>query len=292
MILIFGKNGQLASSLRKTVPREKKETIQFLSSEEANFLEPNKILSQLAVYKPKRVIISGAYTAVDKAESEKDLALQINTTTPIEIAYWCKQNQAHLTYISTDYVFPGTGQRPWTELDPTQPINYYGYTKALAEKEIQNIGCPYHIIRTSWVYSEFGQNFIKTMLRLGKQKETLSIVEDQIGSPTYAPDLAKCLWEIAFHYSSLESGVFHIAGSGFTSWAVFAETAFKYYSALRDDLLVKSISKIRTSEYPTIAQRPLNSRLSQEKLKTLTGMTLPHWESALNEMISKYSLML
>lgn len=186
MILVFGKFGQVATALQQSLPQAT-----YLDSKEANFLDTNSILNLLNEKHPQIIINASAYTAVDKAEDEKEVALQVNATTPGVIAQWCKNNNCTLVHYSTDYVFSGTGERPWMENDPTAPINWYGETKLQGEKAIIASGCNAYIFRISWVYSPWGQNFKKTIIRLAKERTELNVVSDQWGAPTDARDVAR-----------------------------------------------------------------------------------------------------
>lgn len=290
MILFFGKHGQLAQSFQATEPAEYAGQAVFLSSGEANFEHPERLHGILDRHGPKIVVICAAYTLVDKAEEEKHLAELINARAPAEIARWCAQNKSTLIHFSTDYVFPGTGTQPWEETDPTEPLNWYGETKLMGEDAICASGCRHYIFRTSWVISEYGKNFVKTMLRLGKEKETLRVVQDQVGAPTYAPDLAEAGWKLIRKLKAgekLPSGVYHLAGRGETNWAQFAEAIFEEARALRAELKIQKVEGIATSEYPTPAKRPLNSRLDQSKAKSLLGLEMPNWRESLKLCVKR-----
>jgi len=210
MILVFGKNGQVATALREILP----EAI-FLGSEAANFLSPESVIQALETHKPTVIINAAAYTQVDKAETERDAALTINAKTPGTIAQWCKSHNALLIHYSTDYVFDGSGDKPWLETDTPNPQNYYGLSKWEGEKAIQASGCKHYIFRVSWVYSPWGANFKKTILRLAQEREELKIVADQWGSPTKAEDIAG---------ASQEFGLYHWRFSEYTTWHQFAMT--------------------------------------------------------------------
>ena len=290
MILVFGKSGQLAKSMSLSVPAHLDGKVVFLSSREADFAHPEKMKGYLDHYGPTQVIVCSAYTAVDKAEEERELAQKINFEAPREIARWCGLNDAKLIYFSSDYVFPGSGNTPWKETDDTAPLNWYGETKEMGETAIQISGCKYFIFRTSWVYSEFGSNFVRTMLKLGHQKDHLRIVDDQVGGPTYAPALAEIVWKIVDQIDReepLKYGLYHIAGTGEVSWAGFAEKIFEIARSLKYDLRVNSIERIPTEDYPTPAKRPLNSRLDQSKLKDQLGIVMPEWTESLQLCLRK-----
>jgi dTDP-4-dehydrorhamnose reductase len=284
MILIFGKSGQLAQSFKAQTPDELDGRAVFVSSHEANFEQPQLLAGFLDHCGPEVVVICSAYTQVDKAEEERDLAEKINVQAPREIARWCGKNDVPLIHFSTDYVFNGSGDKPWLESDPTDPLNWYGETKLLGEQAIQATGCAHLIFRTSWVFSEYGKNFVKTMLRLGKDKEKIRIVSDQVGGPTYAPDLAGFVWTVIARILKGEkfpSGVYHVCGQGFASWADFAEGIFAEAKALRFSLELQAVERISTTEFPTPAQRPLNSRLDQTRLRQVFGFEMPFWRESL-----------
>jgi dTDP-4-dehydrorhamnose reductase len=284
MILIFGKQGQLARSFQASEPGSLSSQVVFVSSQEANFEQPGRLAGFLDHQGPRIVVCCAAYTQVDRAEEERDLASKINFEAPREIARWCAQNEALMIHFSTDYVFPGTGVTPWKETDPTGPVNWYGETKLQGEEAIRASGCRHLIFRTSWVVSEYGRNFIKTMLQLGRNRETLRVVSDQVGAPTYAPDLAEAVWGLILRVESgeaLKSGVYHLAGQGETNWADFARAIFEEAGKLKLELAVKNVESIPTSQYPTPAHRPLNSRLDQSKARDALGVELPVWHKSL-----------
>lgn len=260
MVLVFGKNGQVAKSLSALMP----EALYF-SSVEAPFTEPQKVLELLKTHQPKTVINAAAYTAVDKAESERDLALQINATTPGLIAKWCAQNNATLIHFSTDYVFDGTGTKPWVETDTPNPINWYGHTKWEGEKLIQAAGATSYIFRIAWVYCEWGINFRNTIRRLACERKELKIVNDQWGSPTHAMDVANevCEWlkKIKLNINAPAPGVYHLCFSPYCTWYDFAQEIVKDAKLEGLPVVVETLLPISSEEYPTPARRPKNSRL-------------------------------
>jgi dTDP-4-dehydrorhamnose reductase len=263
MILVFGKNGQVATALRELY-QQTKVPAKFIGSDEANFLDTASVVRVLEENHPTIVINAAAYTQVDKAESEKENALTINATTPGEIAKWCKKNDALLVHYSTDYVFDGTGEKPWLETDTPNPVNYYGYSKWQGEKAIQASGCKHYLCRVSWVYSPWGHNFKKTILRLAAEREELKIVADQWGSPTRAEDIAKRTAEFVFKYEqgfAPAFGIHHWRFDDYTTWHQFALDIIAEARAAGTPLKVQSILPIRTEEFPTPARRPKNSRL-------------------------------
>jgi dTDP-4-dehydrorhamnose reductase len=265
MILVFGKNGQVATALQEVLPGAT-----FLGSDTANFLDPASVLKALNQYHPSLVINAAAYTQVDKAESEKEAALTINGSTPGVIAEWCKNHEALLIHYSTDYVFDGSGTKPWVETDLPKPVNYYGFSKWQGEKAIQASDCKHYIFRVSWVYSPWGQNFKKTILRLAQEREELSIVGDQWGAPTKAEDIARETRKVIENYQSgepLEFGIYHWRFSEYMTWHQFALNIIEEAKKAGAVLKIKNIKSIPTEAYPTPAKRPKNSRLGSLRKK-------------------------
>jgi dTDP-4-dehydrorhamnose reductase len=283
MILFFGRSGQLAQSFQATLPKELDGQVLFVSSREANFEKPGILPGFLDKHGPQIVVLCAAYTQVDKAEEERDLAEAINVKAPQAIARWCGTNDCLLIHFSTDYVFDGSGVKPWEESDETGPLNWYGETKLDGEDAIRLSGCRHLIFRTSWVFSEYGKNFLRTMLRLGKDKEKLQVVSDQVGNPTYAPALAEAVWKIIqreLKGERFSSGIFHAAGLGETSWHHFAETIFQEARALNFQMKVNELGAIPSADFPTPAHRPANSRLNQAKFLKTFGFQLPSWQDS------------
>lgn len=297
-LLILGKNGQVGSALAKILFSEKSQgsfwdgIILQWDSQEANFLNPDKILQKLDQYKPSLIINASAYTAVDSAESDTAKALQINALTPGEIAKWCHRNNCVFIHYSTDYVFSNltNSESPFSETDSTGPINFYGKSKLIGEQLIEASECQYFIFRTSWVYSAVGVNFLKTILKLACEKEKINIVCDQWGSPTYAGDIAQATMKIILQIKNrdiIPCGIFHMSGNGYTNWYEFAlgiiQTANQLEYSIKENKIfkLKEINPIPSSQYPTPAQRPLNSRLDNNKLKSVFQITLPKWQDSL-----------
>lgn len=234
-------------------------------------------------YKPVGIINAAAYTQVDKAEGEgRDLAFKINGEAPGILAQACKRHGILFVHYSTDYVFDGSGVAPRTEMDAPGPINSYGESKLLGEKAVRDAGGQYLTFRTSWVYDATGKNFLNTMLALGKERESLNIVNDQIGAPTYAGHIAQAtLKAVEAALGATVSGIFHLANAGETSWFEFAEAIFAEAKTQGEALAVKQLNPIPSSAYPTPAKRPLNSRLDCSKLKQTFGIALPAWQEGL-----------
>jgi dTDP-4-dehydrorhamnose reductase len=302
-VLVFGKNGQVGSSLLELVSELGHDGILpggylaedwvFVGRDEGNFEKPETILKILEAHQPRVVINSAAYTAVDKAETEQDLAMVINGKTPGAIARWCETNRASLVHFSTDYVYPGTGEQPWLETDPTEPLSIYGVSKLEGDHQILASGCHHVILRTSWVYCASGTNFIHSMLKLGADREELKVVNDQIGSPTSAMNLAKAVLEIIDHPGFRDQelgGIYNIADEGFTSRFEFAKEIFERARDLGLKIKVKNVVPISTDSYPTPAKRPLNSRLDQDKIWRDFAWQSPAWQDALEEVLEEIAV--
>ena len=261
MILVFGKNGQVANAIFNKNP-----SLIFLSHKDAPFEHPHLIFKQLDKYKPKIVINASAYTGVDKAESETSLSLQVNAHTPGEIAHWCRLNNSTLIHYSTDYVFDGSGITPWVETDTPSPINWYGHTKWESEKNIISTGCQHYIFRVSWIYSPVGHNFAKTIQKLAQEKKELRIVNDQWGAPTKADDIAKTTLTLVDSLLSQNRtpnfGTYHLRYSPFMTWFDFAKIIIDESRKLGVPLTLEKLSPISSEDYPTPARRPKNSRLN------------------------------
>lgn len=259
MILVFGKNGQVATALREILPEAT-----FLGSDSANFLNPSQVIQSLDEHQPTVVINASAYTQVDKAEADREAALTINATTPKAIAEWCKNHDALLIHYSTDYVFDGSGEKPWLETDMPNPQNYYGLSKWEGEKAIQASDCKHYIFRVSWVYSPWGNNFKKTILRLAQEREELKIVADQWGSPTKAEDIAAATKQVVEKYLSNKPaayGLYHWRFRDYTTWHQFALEIVEGAKKSGLPIKTKNILPITTEAFPTPAKRPKNSRL-------------------------------
>lgn len=286
MILILGSDGQLAQSFKHLLSKQS-DSVPFavLGRKEIDFLNPEATLKKIADYKPEWIINTAAYTLVDKAESEKELCFQINTLTPIRIAQSCKEEHVNFVHYSTDYVFNGTGEEPWGETDTTNPINYYGQTKRASEEGIIQSECAHLIFRISWVYHYLGNNFVKTMLKLGSEKEELKIINDQIGYPSFAPDIAQATLDCIRQQNEKKvapSELLHLSSHHHTTWYDFANTIFEKARELGFPLKVKNVIPISTSEYPAAAKRPHNSRLNSTKIHELYNITLPDWKNSLD----------
>ena len=277
-VLVTGASGQVGSELQKLFAYEPFETF-FLDRKQLPLEQTMIIQDILSMYEPDIIIHTAAYTAVDQAESEPDLADAVNHLAVEEIAQFCRLYGAKLLAISTDYVFGGDSSVPLKEDAAVAPVNVYGETKWKGEQAILKWAPDSIIIRTSWVYSAYGSNFVKTMVRLLGEKQELRVVCDQIGSPTYAPDLAHAILTI-IKGEKWESGVYHYSNEGEVSWYDFA-------IAIRD-LMGSScrILPVPTSEYPTAAQRPAYSLLDKEKIKRTFNMEVPFWSDSLKALMT------
>lgn len=274
-VLVTGVGGQLGYDVIKEL---EKRDIDCVGADRAEFDITDFVASRKFItdYMPDAVIHCSAYTAVDKAEDESELCYLVNAIGTENIAKICKEIDAKMIYISTDYVFNGTKDGYYNVDDIPKPINVYGKTKFSGEKAVQEILYKYFIVRISWVFGINGNNFVKTMLRLGRERDELNVVADQIGSPTYTADLAPLLVDMV---QTDKYGVYHATNEGECSWAEFAEEIFKVAS-----LNVK-VNHITTAEYPTKAKRPMNSRLEKNKLIDYSFKPLPVWQEALNRYI-------
>ena len=274
-ILVTGCSGQLGYDVVRRLEDLK---IDCLGASRKDFDLTNELDTKNFIknYKPDAVVHCAAYTAVDKAEDERDICYRTNVLGTRYIARACKDIDAKILYISTDYVFDGKGDKPFEVKDIPNPINYYGKTKYEGELEVQKYVDKAVIVRISWVFGENGNNFVKTMLRLSRERRELSVVSDQIGSPTYTFDLAKLISDMI---TTEKYGIYHATNEGYCSWHEFASAIFDMA-----DINIK-LNPIRTEDYPTKALRPKNSRLSKKSLDLNGFQRLPHWKNALEEYI-------
>lgn len=275
-ILVTGKNGQLGQSLQKIAVAFPEYDFVFVGRDELDLASAQSIDEFFAGQNRFTAIINtAAYTAVDKAEVEPDLANQINHLAVSQLADIAHKQDAFLLHVSTDYVFDGKGCRPYIESGPVAPQNQYGLSKLKGEQAMQVSGCNGAIVRTSWVYSEFGNNFVKTMLRLGRERDSLNVIFDQVGSPTYATDLGRAL--VALLKAESQPGVelYHYSNEGVCSWYDFAKAIFELSG------VNCAVNPIETKDYPTPARRPHYSLMNKAKIKQTLGMQVPYWREAL-----------
>ncbi|MBR3371626.1 MAG: dTDP-4-dehydrorhamnose reductase [Rhodobacteraceae bacterium] len=277
MILVFGRTGQVARELARLAP-----DAVYLGRDQADLSDPEACAAAIRAHSPHAVINAAAYTAVDRAEEQEALAAYINGASPAAMARECAALSVPFVHISTDYVFDGAGTAPFAPDHPTAPLGTYGRTKLMGEQGVRAAGGVHAILRTSWVFSSHGSNFVRTMLRLGAERDVLRVVADQIGGPTPARAIAQACLTIAqaLQASPEKSGTYHFSGAPDTSWAGFAR------AIMAGAGLDCRIDDIATSEYPTPAKRPLNSRLECSSLSTF-GLDRPDWGQGLTEVLNE-----
>ena len=277
-IAVTGKSGQVTSALQALKAPDIE--VITIGRPELDLLAPSMVRETIAKLKPDVVVSSAAYTAVDKAESDEAAAFAINRDGAGAIAAAAAELSVPVIHLSTDYVFDGDKLELYVESDPVGPVSVYGRSKLEGEYAVAAANENHVILRTAWVYSTFGHNFVKTMLRLAETRDELSVVSDQLGCPTSANDIAQAIVKIAARLSSDSSpdlrGVFHLAGSGETNWAEFA----RYILSILEEKTGRRVTvrDIATADYPTAAKRPANSRLCCDKLKRLYGVSMPEWQ--------------
>ena len=285
-ILVTGATGQVGGALLKLL----RPAVPVIATgrSELDLAQPAEIGAALDRIAPSMIINPAAYTAVDRAEDERELAFRINAEAPGAIARWAAARDVPLIHFSTDYVFEGMSRRPWRENDPTNPLSVYGASKLAGEDAVRSAGGPHLIIRTSWVYAAQGANFLRTIARLAKERRELRIVADQCGAPTPARLIADAVAAmLRQHPTALTErfaacgSVVNIAASGETTWHGFAAAIVGGLKARRVPLTVESIEPIATVDYPTKAQRPANSRFDLTRLHQVFGITMPDWRVAL-----------
>jgi dTDP-4-dehydrorhamnose reductase len=277
-ILLLGKTGQVGFELHRTLATLG--TITAPGREELDLTNEQAVASYLGQHRPNLIVNAAAWTAVDAAEAHQVEAERLNTDLPKQLAEYAATNKGRLVHYSSDYVYPGNGTTPWQEASPTGPLSHYGKTKLKGDQAVEQSGADHLIFRTSWVYSARGNNFMKTMLRLAESKTALNIVADQIGTPTPARLIAQ-VTALAIH-SKLETGLYHLAPTAETSWQGFAKEIFRLAGKNT------KANPISTSDYPTPATRPLNSRMDVTKLEQALKVRLPAWQSQLELTLSEY----
>ena len=290
-ILLFGKTGQVGWELQRSLaPLGNFIAVDVHSTDFCgDFSNPEGVAETVRRVKPDVIVNAAAHTAVDKAESERDFAQLLNATSVEAIAKEAEKINAWLIHYSTDYVFPGDGEKPWVETDATAPLNTYGETKLAGELAVQQ-HCKKHLIfRTSWVFAGKGNNFAKTMLRLAKEREELSIINDQFGAPTGAELLADCTAHaIKMAMAKPEvAGLYHLVASGTTTWFDYANLVFAEAKEAGLILAVNKTNPVSTSAYPTPARRPYNSRLDTSKFQQTFDLTLPSWDVGVKRMLAE-----
>ncbi len=292
-ILLLGKGGQVGWELQRSLAvLGTVMALDFDSQEHCgDFSQPEGVRQTVRALKPDVIVNAAAHTAVDKAESEPELARLLNATTPGVLAEEAARLGAWLVHYSTDYVFDGSGSRPWQETDTPAPLSVYGRTKWEGEQRIQQTGCQHLILRTSWVYAARGGNFAKTMLRLAQERERLTVIDDQWGAPTSAELLADVTAHAIRHLQQRpqDGGLYHCAAAGETNWHLYAKHVLALASQASAAIKIKAtdVAPIPTSAYPTPAQRPHNSRLDCSKLQTTFGLTLAPWQQGVSRMLTE-----
>lgn len=301
-ILLIGQDGQVGQELQKTLTPLGE--LIGVGRQQLDLAHPELIQQLIEQAAPSLVVNAAAYTAVDKAESEPELAYAINAAAPKQMAEAAQRLGVPLIHISTDYVFDGCKSTPYTEIDPTHPLGVYGQSKLEGEAEIQQVhdqnpAFQYIILRTAWVYGVYGKgNFVKTMLRLGAEREELRVVADQVGTPTWAAEIAKAITALSSRFltPSLDedpaklSGIYHFTNSGITSWYDFAVAIFEEAKSLGVPLKLKRVIPITTAEYPTPTQRPAYSALANQKIQAILNSPSPQWRQGLRQMLTELYL--
>ncbi|NJK40395.1 MAG: dTDP-4-dehydrorhamnose reductase [Acaryochloridaceae cyanobacterium SU_2_1] len=291
-LLLIGAQGQVGQELQLTLPRLGQLTVWDRTDLDLTKLSTSTQLhQQLASVQPQVIVNAAAYTAVDRAESEPDLADQINARVPALLAEVAQNLGAILVHLSTDYVFDGQQSHPYAETDLPHPQNVYGHSKWRGEEAVRNSCDRHFILRTAWVYGAYGKgNFVKTMLRLGAERSQISVVMDQIGTPTWAKDIADAITALlALAPTANISGTYHFTNSGVASWYDFAVALFAEAKGLGLPLQIEQILPISTAEYPTPAVRPAYSVLSNRKIMQVLGQSAPHWQTSLRQMLQALS---
>ena len=293
-ILLLGKNGQVGWELQRALaPLGELVALDFDSPGPlaADFSKPESLAATVQAVKPQIIVNAAAHTAVDKCESEPDLAHALNAASPAVLAREAAASGAWLMHYSTDYVFDGSGSTPWVEDSPTGPLSVYGQTKLDGERAIRASGCRHLILRTSWVYAARGGNFAKTMLKLAKERDRLTVIDDQFGAPTGADLLA----DITAHTLRAAqqrpelAGTYHAVNQGETSWHGYAKHVIEFARARGQEIKVApdAIVPVPTSAFPTPAKRPGNSRMNTQKLRDTFGLTLPAWQAGVDRMLTE-----
>lgn len=274
VVLVTGASGQLGQALQAVAPKYKQLQFHFTTSVEADITNTSSLKTIFNRVKPNFCINAAAYTAVDKAESEPEKAHLINVAGAKNLAEICKEHSTTLIHISTDFVFDGTKTTPYTEEDATHPQGVYGATKRAGEEAIEAIFDAHYTIRTSWLYSEYGNNFMKTMIRLGNERDALNVVNDQTGTPTNANDLADAILQIITS-NKKAYGIYHYSNEGVATWYDFANKIFEVNN------ITINLQPIATAQYPTPAKRPAYSVMDKTKIKQTFAITITNWEDSL-----------
>ena len=292
-ILLLGKGGQVGWELQRSLAVLGNVTALDFDSPEhcGDFSNPQGMAETVRALRPQVIVNAAAHTAVDKAESEPELARLLNATTPGVLAEEAARLGAWLVHYSTDYVFDGSGERPWVEDDAPAPLSVYGATKLEGEQLIRQAGCQHLILRTSWVYAARGGNFAKTMLRLAQERERLTVIDDQWGAPTSAELLADVTAHALRQLQKRpeDGGLYHCVAAGETTWHSYAKYVLEHARQAQAAIKIKAteVAPVPTSAFPTPARRPHNSRLNTTRLQTTFGLTLPHWQQGVARMLTE-----
>jgi dTDP-4-dehydrorhamnose reductase len=293
-VLLLGSGGQLGMQLKAALLRPDCDFVDViaLSRRELDFTDLDAIRTAIRQAEPEIVINAAAYTAVDKAEQEPELARVVNAAAPSLIAEEVNKTKGWLIHYSTDYVFNGSGTEPWRETDETGPLSVYGQTKLEGERGIAATGCQHIILRTSWVYAAEGRNFLHTMLRLGRERDLLKVVDDQVGAPTSAEAISRATMVVLSHLgaggdATDKSGLYHLTCKGATSWFGFAQGIFTEFASRQN---CPEVLPIPSEAYPTPAHRPKNSRLCCDKFVETFGFRMPEWRDALHTVAQKIAI--
>lgn len=283
-ILLLGKEGQIGWELQRTLATLG--IVKACSRQDIDLLDIDQLRAAICAFKPQIIVNAAAYTAVDQAEKEQELAYKINVQAPEALAEEAKKRHAWLVHYSTDYVFDGAVRRPYDEESPTHPLNIYGQTKRQGEQAIEAIGGNYLILRTAWIYGWRGKNFLKTLLKLAKQQDSINIVNDQVGCPTWSRLVAEATAQLVVCLQQVPSGIYHMSCGGEASRYAFSQEVFAHFSPG----IAPVLHPIDTKDFPTAARRPPYSALSQQKLYKVSGIQLPHWKTALEMCLAETCL--
>ena len=287
-VLVAGRSGQVARELARTLP-ENGFALSVMGRPELDLTDPDLIARAFDDVRPRLIINAAAYTAVDQAETDEAGAFALNAIGPGKLAEAAFRAGIPIVHISTDYVFDGTAARPYAEADPVAPLGVYGRSKLEGERLVASANPSHVILRTAWIYSPFGKNFVKTMLRVASGTDEVRVVHDQIGNPTCAADIASGIWEIAkvcaADPQAVQPGVFHMTAAGEASWADFAQSIFEFSRARGGPYA--SVRGITSAEYPTPVRRPNDSRLDGSKLEETYGIVLPDWRESAERCVAE-----
>lgn len=284
-ILVTGANGQLGSELKDILGADNEQVV-YTDVAQLDITKLDLVRAFIKEHKVSDIINCAAYTAVDKAETDQDVAYMVNCIAPKNLATVAAEENCRLIHVSTDYVFSGEACTPYVESDPTSPLGVYGRTKLAGEEAVTDSGCDAVIIRTSWLYSAYGNNFVKTMMRLGKERDQLNVVFDQVGTPTYAGDLAAAIVKLIQSEELADvSGLYHFSNEGVCSWYDFAQ------EIMDQENITCNVQPILSSQYPTPVRRPSFSVLDKAKIKKDFNITIPYWKHSLVMCLRKLNSM-